>query len=103
MLVQATIDRWARAYTARDARGVDDVQPGTAEMLEKAFKDLRRVSITLSACRIAVQGTAASVTCSEQYVAETRFGGAPSAGTRGREFALDKSSGTWRIKSTRVR
>ena len=79
--MQATIERWARAYTARDARGVDEVQPGTEAVMEKAFRDLRRVSITLSGCRIAVQGTSASAACTEQHLAETKFGGAPTSGT----------------------
>ena len=101
-LVQATIERWARAYTARDARGVNDVQPGTEAVMEKAFRDLRRVSITLSGCRIAVQGASASAACTEQHLAETKFGGAPTTGTRGREFTLAKSSGTWRITATHI-
>ena len=100
--MQATIERWARAYTARDARGVDDVQPGTEAVMEKAFRDLRRVSITLSGCRIAVQGASASAACTEQHLAETKFGGAPTTGTRGREFTLAKSSGTWHITATHI-
>ena len=39
--VQATISRWARAYAARDARAVDEVQPGKEREFEEQFGQLR--------------------------------------------------------------
>ena len=51
---------------------VDEVQPGTEAVIEKAFRDLRRVSITLSGCRITVQSPEASAACTEQTSAVRR-------------------------------
>ncbi|BCS34618.1 hypothetical protein TBR22_A38460 [Luteitalea sp. TBR-22] len=100
--VQSVLARWARAYAARDARGVDEVQPGTAGTLEKQFAALSRVDVTLSGCRIDVQGPRASAECGEQFTAETRFGGKPTSEARRRSFVLDKTSGTWRITAARI-
>jgi predicted Ser/Thr protein kinase len=98
--VQSVVNRWARAYSARDARAVDDVQPGAASTLPAIFGDLKSVSSSLSGCRITVQQTKATAECAEAFSAELKIGGARSSLSRRRSFALDKSSGTWRITST---
>ncbi len=100
--VRAVLNRWARAYAARDARGVDEVQPGTASTLERQFADLRSVQVSLSACRVSVEGSAASAECGEQFAAQTKFGGASDV-SRQRHFSLQKAGGEWRITGTRVR
>ncbi len=99
--IRGVLDRWARAYAARDARGVDDVQPGAAATLEKQFADLRSVQVSLSGCRISVRDAAATADCAEQFAAETRFGGKSNVGRR-RHFSLQKSGDQWRITGTRV-
>lgn len=98
--IQAVLNRWARAYSARDARGVDDLQPGAEGALRKAFDQLKSVESSLSGCRISAQQTKATAQCTETFSAELKVGGGRSAGTRRRSFSLDKSSGTWRITST---
>lgn len=98
--IQSVLNRWARAYTARDARGVDDLQPGAESALRRAFDQLKRVESTLSGCRISAQQTKATAQCTETFSAELKVGGGRSSGTRRRSFSLDKSSGTWRITST---
>jgi hypothetical protein len=101
-LIQGVLTRWARAYSARDARAVDEVQPGAADSLREQFEGLRSVEASLSGCRISVQQTKATADCAEAYSAELRVGGGRSAGTRRRAFSLDKSSGAWRITATKI-
>lgn len=101
--VQATLERWAKAYGARDARGVEDVQPGLGDTLEKQFAALRTVDVALSGCRVAVQDTRATATCQEQFSAEMKVGGQRTSDTRRRQFSLEKSAtGAWRITSARI-
>ena len=101
-LVEAMLGRWARAYSALDARGVDDLQPGMERTLDKQFAALRTVSLALTGCRVSVQEARASAECGEQFSAETRVGGQRSSVSRRRQFTLEKGAGGWRITSARV-
>lgn len=99
-LIQAVLTRWARAYSARDARAVDEVQPGQADTLRAKFQDLKNVEAALSGCRISVQQAKATAECAEAFSAELKVGGGRTSGSRRRSFSLDKSSGAWRITAT---
>ena len=101
-LVQATITRWARAYAARDARAVDEVQPGTERAFEEQFGQLRSLESSLSGCRVVVQQTRATAECAETFSAVLKVGNRRSDETRRRRFPLDKASGAWRITSSQV-
>lgn len=99
--IVTALNRWARAYAARDARGVDEVQPGSERSLQKQFDALKSLQASLSGCRVSIQQSTATAACSEAYAWEMKIGGGRKAGTRQRTFSLDKSSGTWRITGTR--
>jgi serine/threonine-protein kinase len=101
-LVQAALTQWASAYTARDARGVNAVQPGSEGELEKQFGQLQSVGLSLSGCRITVQQARATADCAEHFTAQLKVGGRRQDDTRRRQFTLDKSSGAWRITSARI-
>ena len=100
--VQAVLTRWARAYSDMNARGVDDVQPGSAAALTKQFAGLRSVSVVLSGCRIAVQESRATAACTEQIRTEGVVAGGSLNTSRGRQFVLQKADGRWRITSARI-
>lgn len=100
-LIQSVITRWARAYAARDARGIDTVMPGAEATYARQFSGLRSVASTVTNCQPSVDGSRATASCTEQFAFELTVGGG-SRGTRQRRFVLDKSSGEWRIVSTGV-
>ncbi len=100
--MQVALTRWASAYTARDARGVNAVQPGSESELEKQFGQLQSVGLSLSGCRITVQQALATADCSEHFTAQLKVGNRRQDDTRRRQFTLDKSSGAWRIISARI-
>lgn len=100
--MQTVLTRWARAYTEMDARGVDEVQPGSAAALTKAFSNLRSVSVALSGCRISVQESRATAACTEQIRTEGVVAGGSLNTSRGRQFVLQKFDGRWRITSARI-
>ncbi|MCC6163431.1 MAG: protein kinase [Acidobacteria bacterium] len=102
-LIQTQLTNWARAYSARDARAVDAVQPGAYGALQDQFSQLRSVELALSGCRISVDATSgsASADCAESFVAELRVGGRRTTDTRRRVFSLTKAP-TWRITATRI-
>ena len=99
--VRAVLDRWARAYSSKDAQGVDAVQPGSAAALEKAFSQMRSVDVALSGCRVEVQDTRATAACTERLRTESIVAGGNRDQSRARQFTLQKSDGRWRIASTR--
>ena len=101
-LVQQVLQRWARAYAARDARAVDDLQPGVEDALRRQFSDLSSVTVALTGCRVSVQGPRATAECDEAFTAQARIGGQRTTVNRRRQFALDKASGAWRITSARI-
>jgi serine/threonine-protein kinase len=101
-LVLAALTRWATAYTARDARGVNAEQPGSERDLDRQFAQLQQVELSLSGCRIIVQQARAVADCSEHFTAQLKVGGRRQDDTRRRQFTLDKSSGAWRITSARI-
>jgi len=104
LLVRTTLDRYAAAYSALDARAAQRVWPRVNRgALTRAFETLASQQVSLGDCRVDVAGVTARASCAGSTTWTPKIGaGSSRTDPRRWDFELAKSGGTWQIVNARV-
>ena len=99
--IRGLLQRFADAYTAKDASAIKSMfRDANETLLKRQFADMRRLRVELQECQpIEFKGNVASVSCTWSVEYEAKVGAPQPRTTRAKAFVLEKVPGGWTIKS----
>lgn len=102
--MENVIERYRLAFSTLNA-GVSDFWPGVnSRALDRAFNELEEQRFDFDACRVQVNGTQASATCTGKATFVTKVGNrTPRTQPREWSFSLVRSGNRWIIDTVQSR